>query len=128
MIPKNGGPAALRVNALRKTFGGTVALAGVDLEILAGEVHGLLGENGSGKSTLIKVLAGYHAPDSGELQVRGKQIPLPLAPGQFRDLGVEFVHQDLGLVPALTVTENLRIGSYAAGEQGPGTSKICPAW
>jgi ribose transport system ATP-binding protein len=49
--------------------------------------------------------------------VRGRQVQLPLAPGRFRDLGVEFVHQDLGLVPALTVTENLRIGSYATGER-----------
>ena len=57
----------LSVRGLCKTFGGVQALRGVDLEIMPGEVHGLLGENGSGKSTLIKVLAGFHNPEEGEI-------------------------------------------------------------
>ncbi len=76
-------------------------------------MHGLLGENGSGKSTLIKVLAGYHAPDAGELEVDGQPVKLPLHVGQFRELGMSFVHQDLGLIPSLSVVENLRVGELA---------------
>ena len=77
----------LALTGLSKSFGGTKALRGVDLDVLPGEVHGLLGENGSGKSTLIKVLAGVHEPDAGELAVDGEAVRLPLAIGQFRQLG-----------------------------------------
>ena len=104
----------LQIRGLSKAFGGTKALVDVDLEILPGEVRGLLGENGSGKSTLIKILAGFHAPDAGELEVRGVPVKLPLPPGEFRRLGMAFVHQDLGLIPSLTVLENLRVGAFAA--------------
>jgi ribose transport system ATP-binding protein len=112
-----GRGAADPVVALRnlsKSFGGARALDGVDLTVMPEEVHGLLGENGSGKSTLIKVLAGYHAPDSGTLEVNGQDVPLPLAPGQFRQLGLSFVHQDLGLIVELTALENLRMVELAA--------------
>ena len=104
----------LELRGLSKSFGGTQALRGVDLAVLPGEVHGLLGENGSGKSTLIKILAGYHAPDDGELWIDGEDVRLPLAPGQFRDLGMSFVHQDLGLVESLGVLENLRVADLAS--------------
>ena len=103
----------LSIRGLDKSFGGVHALESVELTILPGEVHGLLGENGSGKSTLIKVLAGFHQPEAGELEVHGQSIKLPLHPGQFRSLGMSFVHQDLGLVPTLTVIENLRIAELA---------------
>jgi ribose transport system ATP-binding protein len=108
-------PAALAFRNLSKAFGGQRALAGVDFQLQPGEVHGLLGQNGSGKSTLIKVLAGYHAPDPGsELFVHGTRVPLPLPPGRFRALGISFVHQNLGLIPSLTVVENLVLGRMAA--------------
>ncbi len=100
---------ALRITGLSKSFGGVRALDRVDLTVLPGEVHGLLGENGSGKSTLIKILNGFHEPDEGELEVGGVAVPLPLHSGQYRTLGLSFVHQDLGLIPSLTVVENLRI-------------------
>jgi ribose transport system ATP-binding protein len=77
-------------------------------------VHGLLGENGSGKSTLIKILSGFHAPDGGELEINGRPVALPLQPSQFRSLGMSFVHQDLGLVPALSVVENLLVGELTS--------------
>jgi ribose transport system ATP-binding protein len=105
---------ALSIRGLRKSFGGIHALLDVDLDIQAGEVHGLLGENGSGKSTLIKVLAGFYAPDSGTLSAWGEDVPLPVAPGRFREWGMEFVHQDLGLIPSLTVVENLIMGRLSA--------------
>ena len=89
------------------------ALDDVDLTVLPGEVHGLLGENGSGKSTLIKVLSGFHEPDSGHLEVRGVPVLLPIRPGQQKELGFEFVHQDLGLLSELSVTENLFLGEIA---------------
>jgi ribose transport system ATP-binding protein len=94
-------------------FGGQPALDAVDMDILRGEVHGLVGENGSGKSTLIKILAGFYAPLAGALEVAGQPIPLPLHPGQFRELGFAFVHQDLGLIPSLTVLENLIVDRLA---------------
>jgi ribose transport system ATP-binding protein len=100
---------------ISKTFGGVRALHDVDLTIRRGEVHGLLGENGSGKSTLIKILSGFYAADGGgELEINGRPVPLPLRPGQFRGLGMSFVHQDLALVRSLSVVENLLVGDLAS--------------
>lgn len=115
MLHKPDGPNALELSGLSKRFGGVFALNGVSLSVRRGEVHGLLGQNGSGKSTLIKILSGYLAPEpGGRLGLYGKDIALPLAPGQFRDLGLAFVHQHLGLVPSLTVTENICLSQFAA--------------
>lgn len=126
MIPLNGDASrayypdtgssencTLRLTGLTKTFGGVRALRDVSFDVRSGEVHGLLGENGSGKSTLIKVLAGFHAPESGELEITGEQLSLPLPPGRSHSLGMEFVHQDLALVDSLSVLENLLIGDFA---------------
>ncbi len=112
--PTRGAEApVVALRGLSKSFGGARALDGVDLTVRRGEIHGLLGENGSGKSTLIKVLAGFHTPDEGTLEINGDPIPLPLAPGQFSTLGLSFVHQDLGLLRDLTVLENLRMVDFA---------------
>jgi ribose transport system ATP-binding protein len=110
----DAGQPRLALRNLSKSFGGTRALRGVDLSVLPGEVHGLLGENGSGKSTLIKILAGFHEPEEGELEIDGEPVRLPLAPGQFRELGLAFVHQQLGLVESLSVLENLRVAEIAS--------------
>jgi ribose transport system ATP-binding protein len=100
---------------ISKTFGGVRALDDVELTVRRGEVHGLLGENGSGKSTLIKILSGFHAADGGgELEINGRPVSLPLSPGQFRGLGMSFVHQDLGLVRTLSVVENLLVGDLTS--------------
>lgn len=107
-------PPFLRIEALSKHFAGAQALADVSLEVRRHEVHGLLGHNGSGKSTLIKVLAGFHAPDAGaRIWIRGEEIALPMPSGKARDLGISFVHQHLGLIPSLTVLENLLLGDMA---------------
>jgi ribose transport system ATP-binding protein len=108
-------PPVVALRHISKTFGGVRALDHVDLTIRRGEVHGLLGENGSGKSTLIKILSGFHAPDrGGELEINGRSVSLPLHPGLFRTLGMSFVHQDLGLVPSLSVVENLLVGDLTS--------------
>jgi ribose transport system ATP-binding protein len=117
-----GARPRLELRNLSKSFGGTRALRGVDLSVLPGEVHGLLGENGSGKSTLIKILAGFHEPEEGELLIDGEPVRLPLAPGRFRELGMAFVHQDLGLVESLSVLENLRVAELASSRSRFGIS------
>ncbi|MDA8396387.1 MAG: sugar ABC transporter ATP-binding protein [Actinomycetota bacterium] len=110
---------ALYVSDLSKAFGGAKALSDVTVSVKAGEIHGLVGRNGSGKSTLIKILSGYHAPDSwGAFQVAGKVAELPLTPGQPASLGLSFVHQDLGLLSTLSVLENFRVGRYKAASLG----------
>jgi ribose transport system ATP-binding protein len=108
----------LSIEGLTKSFGGTGALAGVSLDVRAGEVHGLVGQNGSGKSTLIKILSGYHAPDDGSVRVKGKPVKVPLTLREQRRHGIEFVHQDLGLVPTMPIVENLRVGRYGTAALG----------
>ena len=99
----------LEFKNLSKTFGSTRALKNVTFTAQAAEVHALVGQNGSGKSTLIKILAGYHKPDSGaELWIDRKPVKLPMQPGKYRHYGISFVHQELALIPSLTVLENLR--------------------
>ncbi len=108
----------LEIRNLAKKFGGVRALNGVDLTVSSGQIHGLLGQNGSGKSTLIKVLAGFHVPEPGaSLRMNGQDVPLPLAAGDFRRLGIRFVHQDLGLINSLSVLENLLIEDLSTTPQ-----------
>jgi ribose transport system ATP-binding protein len=106
----------LSARNVSKTFSGRTVLRNLDLDVRAGEVHGLVGQNGSGKSTFIKILAGYHAPDEGAtLTVAGTRVELPLDPREPHLLGLSFVHQDLGLVPQMTVLENLCVGDFQTG-------------
>jgi ribose transport system ATP-binding protein len=110
----NSPAAVIEIRNLSKQFGGVRALDNVDLTVGRREVHGLLGQNGSGKSTLIKVLCGFNEPDPGaSLTVDGRATPLPLPPGGFREHGISFVHQNLGLIPSLTVLENLLVSDLA---------------
>jgi ribose transport system ATP-binding protein len=99
----------LELQGIVKRFPGVVALAGVDLDLRAGEVHVLLGENGAGKSTLVKVLAGVHRPDAGEIRVDGRPVRLG-SPRDAQALGISTIHQELALVPDMTVAENVFLG------------------
>jgi ribose transport system ATP-binding protein len=113
-VASDGVTPVLVARHVSKAFGGERALDDAAITVDAAEVHGLLGENGSGKSTLIRILAGYHAPAEGaELEVRGRPVRLPLRAGEFRGLGMSFVHQDLALIPSLSVAENLRLGELS---------------
>jgi len=104
----------LSLRGIRKSFGHARALDGVDLSIRHGEFIGLMGPNGAGKSTLIKILDGVHHPDSGEIHLDGQ--PLPSLRGR-PEAG--FVHQDLALVEALSISENLRLGQPPLHRLGP---------
>jgi ribose transport system ATP-binding protein len=106
----------LRLSGIRKRFGATIALAGVDLDIAPGEVHALVGENGAGKSTLMKILAGVHAPDAGTLHLDGASF-IPRDPLHARRAGIITVHQELAIAPHLSVAENVVLGAEPA--RGP---------
>ena len=102
-------PALLEMRGIVKIFPGVRALDGVDLQVRAGEVHCLLGQNGAGKSTLIKVLAGAHRPDDGEIRWDDEPVQLanPLAAVRH---GISTIYQELDLVDGLSVTENIFLG------------------
>jgi ribose transport system ATP-binding protein len=99
----------LSLRGILKRFGGVVALAGVDFELRAGEIHALLGENGAGKSTLIKVLGGLVRPDVGAIEVDGRPVEVRDAAEADR-LGIRLIHQELSLAPNLSVAENILLG------------------
>ena len=102
--------SGLAVSGLVKDFGGIRALNGVDLEVAAGTIHGLVGQNGAGKSTLIKILAGIYQPDAGTIKING-EVHSRLNPPLAQELGIQFIHQERLLVPTLTVAESLYLGA-----------------
>ncbi len=108
-LPNPGAPPRLVMRGVQKRFGATIALAGVDFEIHAGQVMALVGENGAGKSTLMKVLSGAHAPDVGEMQLDGKPYR-PSGPLDARRAGVCMIYQELALAPHMSVEENIMLG------------------
>ncbi|HVX34347.1 MAG TPA: sugar ABC transporter ATP-binding protein [Solirubrobacterales bacterium] len=104
----------LALRDVSRSFGPVRAVAGVSLEIAAGEIHGLCGHNGAGKSTLIKMLAGIVSPDAGEILIDGE--PQQFAgPRAAQEAGIACVDQELSLVPSLTVAENLVLGGVETG-------------
>ncbi|SFR12248.1 sugar ABC transporter ATP-binding protein [Poseidonocella sedimentorum] len=115
---KPGEAPALLARKVSKIFGTTKVLDDVSLAVMPGEVHGLLGANGSGKSTFIKTLAGLHDPEPGaELIMYGEAAPLPMPAGGARRRGISFVHQNLALMPSLTVLENMLLNDLAVTQQ-----------
>lgn len=99
----------LRMEGVRKTFPGVVALDSVDFDLRRGEVHVLLGENGAGKSTLIKMLSGAYRPDGGRILVEGREVRVQGAQDAEK-LGIATIYQEFNLVPDLTVAENIFLG------------------
>ena len=97
---------AIRAENLVKTFGHVTALNGVSMNVARGETLGILGDNGAGKSTLIKILTGYHQPDSGQVYVDGEPVRLGSV-DEARALGIECVYQDLALVNGLSIYHNM---------------------
>ena len=107
----------LSLTGITKSFGPVQVLGGIDLAIPRGQVLGLLGENGAGKSTLMNIVSGRHMPDSGSMTLEGEGFS-PRSVAEGIDKGIRFVHQELSLAGALTVAENLFLGSYLAGPLG----------
>jgi len=96
----------VELKGISKSFVGVRVLNNIDFDVRPGEVHALLGENGAGKSTLIKIIAGVHAPDQGEITIAGAPAKF-VNPGQAVKAGIAIVYQELLLFPELTVAENI---------------------
>ncbi len=106
--PQDTPAPLIALRGISKAFPGVLANDGVDLDIYGGEVHALLGENGAGKSTLMKVLYGFYRADAGEIRVEGKPVSIQ-SPHDARRLHIGMVFQDLNLIPALSVAENIAL-------------------
>jgi D-xylose transport system ATP-binding protein len=100
---------ALQLRGISKAFGAVQALQNVDFEVHYGEVVGLVGDNGAGKSTLIKVIAGTHTADKGEIFIDGARVNIS-TPQDATKVGIETVYQDLALCDNLDVVSNLFLG------------------
>lgn len=101
--------SALQMRGITKSFGGITVLSDVGLSAAAGEVHALVGENGAGKSTLMKILAGVHQPDGGEIVIEGELVRFA-RPADALAHGIAMIYQELSLAPHLTVAENIFLG------------------
>ncbi|PSJ61902.1 sugar ABC transporter ATP-binding protein [Kumtagia ephedrae] len=107
----------LKLDRIEKRFPGVLALKSISLDVRAGEVQVLLGENGAGKSTLMKILAGEYQATGGTITI-GDRTVSTLTPELAAELGIGLVHQELSLVPALSVTENIFLGRMPRGPLG----------
>jgi ribose transport system ATP-binding protein len=114
---QDGPEPILAFRGVTKRFGGATALDNVDFELLPGEIHGLVGENGAGKSTLMKILSGVHTPDEGEIVLRGEVVKFA-TPAESRARGIGMIYQELSCMPALTVAENVFLGSQPTTRSG----------
>ena len=102
-------PAVLEMSHISKSFGAVTALVDVSIKLRQGEVLALVGDNGAGKSTLIKILSGFHQPDTGTITSMGKPIHFN-SPREARDHGIETVYQDLAMIGDLSVYHNMFLG------------------
>jgi ABC-type sugar transport system ATPase subunit len=117
MRPESNAPPLLRLEGISKSFGGAAVLTDISFEVLAGEVHALVGENGAGKSTLMNIVSGVLQPDSGRMEWAGSPVVLQ-NPRAAQDLGISFVHQELALVPQLSIAENVFLGRHPSRRLG----------
>ena len=97
------------MEGIDKSFPGVHALDQARFELRAGEVHALVGENGAGKSTLMKILAGIYDKDAGHILYQGNEVEIP-NPRAAQHLGISMIHQELNLMPHLTLAQNVFIG------------------
>ncbi len=107
----------LELRGATKRFGGATALDHVDFALMPGEIHGLIGENGAGKSTLSKILSGVQRPDSGEMLLRGQPVRFR-SPADAQAAGIGMIFQELSLMPALSVAENVFLGRQPRNKFG----------
>ena len=103
------GETIVLMEGIEKSFPGVHALSNCKLELKKGEVHALIGENGAGKSTLMKILTGVYKKDDGKIIYKGKEVEIN-NPKAAQNLGISIVHQELNLMPDLTIAENMYIG------------------
>ena len=113
----------LEMRDICKSFPGVKALQNVNFQLKAGEVHALLGENGAGKSTLIKVLGGIYLPEKGQIFIDGREVAIT-GVNAARDNGISIIHQELVLVPHMTVAENIFLGREPMGKFGVDFKKM----
>jgi simple sugar transport system ATP-binding protein len=106
-------PPLVEMRDISKAFGAVRALSHVRLTVAPGEVLGLVGDNAAGKSTLMKILAGAHQPDGGQILLNGEPVTFS-GPIAAREAGIEMIYQDFALVPQLTVTQNIFLGRELA--------------
>ncbi|WP_308917815.1 ATP-binding cassette domain-containing protein [Jannaschia sp. LMIT008] len=109
VTPTAAADALIACRGLHKWYSGVHALKGIDLDIRAGEVLGLVGDNGAGKSTLIKCLSGVETPDDGTIAVEGRTVRIG-TPKRAMRLGIETIHQYNSMVPTMSIARNLFIG------------------
>ena len=110
-VGANQDAVILEMRGISKHFPGVQALANVDFQVRAGEIHALVGENGAGKSTLMKILSGAIQGDVGEILIDDQPVSIH-SPQDARSLGIGIVYQEFSLVPALTVGENISLGRF----------------
>ncbi|WP_229383072.1 sugar ABC transporter ATP-binding protein [Microbacterium allomyrinae] len=108
-LPPGESDVVLTARGISKSFFGVRVLAGIDMDVRRGEVHGLVGENGAGKSTFMKILAGVHHRDSGSIEFEGRQVSFA-HPRQAMDAGLVTVFQEFNLLPERTVAQNVFLG------------------
>lgn len=118
MIDASNGAPLLAVEGISKSFGSVTAIDDVSMSVRAGEVTCVLGDNGAGKSTLIKALSGVYSPDRGRILVSGAEVRFS-SPRDARALGIATVHQDLAMVPLLSIVRNFFLGAEPTKGFGP---------
>ena len=110
-------PTILEMKNIVKEFPGVRALDGINYDIKKGEVLGLVGENGAGKSTLMKILSGVYTDYEGDVILRGKKVRFK-GTKDAEAAGIAIIHQELNLVPGLSVQDNVFLGSFPVTKTG----------
>ncbi len=105
------------MKGIKKSFGENQVLRGVDFNVIAGEIHALMGENGAGKSTLMNILTGLLQADEGSIWVDNQEVKYD-NPNDAEDNGISFIHQEMNVWPDMTVLENLFMGKEITNKFG----------